>query len=193
MSKTSFANMILSKLQSAIGNDGSKYTNTTSALTQIAIAEAITQYLKENTIVTISYNGVLTSGGADVIASDTMKIAGSCTPIPTPSNFNAWVAALQSSISSAFLVSPPSTQGVVTTFQPFSSITGALQISQSDLKAAHNSNPKAPALPVWEVICDKIISWLNSSLGKNPTAVGIAATRAGISSGTATLVSISVS
>lgn len=193
MSKTTFANLILTNLQGAIGHDGSQYTNATPALAQSAIATAITQYLIANTTITISYNGMLTNGGTDVIASDTMKIAGTCTTLSAPSNFNSWVAALQSSIASSFVVTPPSTQGVITTFQPFNSVVGALQISQSDLKTAHNNNTKAPALSVWEVICGKILDWLNSSSGKNPAATAITATRTGVSSGTATLVSISVS
>lgn len=193
MSKTIFANLILTNLQGAIGHDSSQYTNATSTLAQSAIATAITQYLIANTTITISYNGVLTNGGADVIASDTMKIAGTCATLSIPSDFNSWVAALQSSIASSFVVTPPSTQGVITTFQPFNSAVGALQISQSDLKTAHNNNIKAPALSVWEVICGKILDWLNSSSGKNPAATAITATRTGVSSGTATLVSISVS
>lgn len=189
MSKTSFANLILSKLQGAVGGDGSKYSAVTSSLAQSAIAEAITEYLIANTTVNISYNGVLTSGGTDVIASDTMKIGGTCTPA-TVSDFTSWTAALQSSISSAFVVVPPSTQGVAVSFQPFNNVTGALQIPQAELTAAHNANPQSPTLAVWEVICGKILEWLNSSAGKNPSATAIAATRSGVSSGTATLLSI---
>lgn len=192
MSKESFASLVITKLRAAVGVDGSMYSNSTAVSAQSAIAEAITEYLIANTTVTISYNGVLTSGGADVIASDTMKIIGTCVPPTTPTQFNSWVAALQSSIASAFTVQSPSTQGVVTTFQPFSSVTGALQISQLSLRSAHESNLKNPVLSVWSVICGGILDWLNSAAGLNTTAVSIPATRSGISSGTATLVSISV-
>lgn len=193
MSKESFASLVLTKLKASVGDDGSKYSDNTATLAQSAIAAAITEYLVANTTITISYDGVLTSGGADVIASDTMKIAGSCQLTSVPTQFDSWVATLQSAIASAFVTQPPSTQGVVTAFPPFSSITGALQIPQSKLKAAHEANAKAPALSVWSEVCGAILDWLNSAAGLNPNAVAITATRSGISSGTATLLSISVS
>lgn len=193
MSKESFASLVLTKLKAAVGGDGSKYSSNTATLAQSAIADAITEYLVANTTVTISYGGVLTSGGADVIASDTMKITGSCQLKSVPTQFDSWVATLQSAIASAFVVQPPSTQGVVTAFSPFSSVTGALQISQSKLKAAHKANTTNPALSVWSEVCGAILDWLNSTAGLNLNAVAITATRSGISSGTATLLSIKVS
>lgn len=193
MSKESFANLIVTKLNGALGWNGSAYSSDTPKQAQTAIAEAITEYLIANTTITISYNGVLNTGsGADVIASDTMKITGSCSLVSTPSSFEGWVATLQSAIASAFTVLSPSTQGVIVTFQPFNGIAGALQIPQTNLKVAHEGNPKSPALAVWTVICGGILDWLNSSLGKSPTATAIAATRTGISSGTAALLSITV-
>lgn len=193
MSKESFANLIVTKLSGALGQSGSTYSSNTPKQAQAAIGEAITEYLIANTTITISYNGVLnTGGGADVIASDTMKIMGSCSLTSTPSYFDGWVTTLQSAIASAFTVVSPSTQGVVVTFQPFNSTTGALQIPQANLKVTHEGNPKSPTLAVWAVICGGILDWLNSSLGKNPSATTIEATRTGISSGTAALLSITV-
>ena len=193
MSKENFASLVLSKLQAAIGDDGSTYSNSTTTLAQSAIAEAITEYLIANNTITISYNGVLTSGGTDIIASDTMKITGKCQLSSTPSQFNTWVSSLQSAIALGFLVQSPSTQGIVTLFQPFSSVVGALQIPQSKLKVAHESNLNAPTLSVWSEVCGGILDWLNSSAAINPNAVAVTATRSGISSGTATLLSINVS
>lgn len=192
MSKESFAALIVKALDTTIGNSGSTYSASTAILAQKAIAEAITRYLIANTSIVISYDGVLNAGGADVIASDTMKITGSCKIPDTPSQFDAWVAALQSSIASGFVVKSPSTQGVTATFQPFSDVFGALQISQLKLKIAHENNIIDPALSVWMVICGGILDWLNSISGKNPTVVSVPATRAEISSGTATFVSIKV-
>lgn len=192
MSKESFANSIITKLKSSVGINGSVYTSASSLSAQTAIAEAITEYLIANTTITISYDGVLNSGGADVIASDTMKIAGTCMLATRPTDFDTWIATLQSSISSAFLVEPPSTQGVLTSFQPFNNTAGALQISQSDVKSVHESNLSNPTLSVWSVICAGILKWLNSNAGKNPSAVAITASRSGVSSGTATLLSINV-
>lgn len=192
MSKESFASLIVSKLKSAVGNDGSRYSANTAALAQSAIAEAITEYLVANTIITISYNGMATAGGADVIASDTMEIVGNCQLTSTPSQFSAWVMTLQTAIASAFVVQSPSTQGIITEFQPFSNMPGALQISQSALKTAHTSNPQNPTLSVWSELCGGILDWLNSEAGKNAAAIGVAASRSGISAGSANLLSISV-
>ena len=193
MSKENFASLVLTKLRAAVGNDSSAYSSGTAVSAQSAIGEAVTEYLVANTIVTISYNGVLASGGEDVIAADTIKISGSCQLTSVPAQFNSWVAALQSAIASAFVVQPPSTQGIVTSFQPFSSIAGALQIPLSKLKNAHEGNIANPALSVWTEVCGGILDWLNSAAGLNPNAVAIAAIRSGISSGTATLLSINVS
>lgn len=192
MSRETFANLITNKLKAAVGIDGSKYSSGTAAIAQSAIAEAITEYLVANTTIMISYNGVTASGSADVIASDTMKIIGACTLATAPTNFAAWVATIQSSIASAFTVQSPSTQGVITTFQPFSGVAGALQISQSNLKSTHESNSKSPMLPVWGAVCGSILNWLNSAAGLNTTVISVPATRSGVSSGTATLLSISV-
>lgn len=192
MSKESFANAIINKLSTSIGTNGANYTNATAGVAQRAIAEAITEYLVANTTITISYNGVLNSGGADIITSDTMKIVGACTLTTPPTQFSNWVATLQAAISSAFLVQSPSTQGVITSFQPFSNIVGALQIPQTDLKNAHESNLNNPTLSVWSVVCGSILSWLNSNAGKNSAAIAVPASRTGISSGTATLLSINV-
>ena len=192
MSKESFANLIVSKLKSVVGNDGSKYSTNTASLAQSAIAEAITEYLIANTTITISYNGIATAGGADIIAADTMKIMGDCELSDTPSQFSAWVMALQTAIASAFIVQSPSTQGVITEFKPFSNMPGALQISQSALKTAHISNPQNPTLAVWSELCGGILNWLNSEAGKNAAAIGVVASRSGISTGSANLLSISV-
>lgn len=193
MSKENFASLVLTKLKTAIGDSGSAYSSSTAVSAQSAIAEAITEYLVANTIVTISYNGALTSGGEDIIAADTIKISGSCQLASAPTQFDTWITTLQSAIASAFVVQPPSTQGVVTSFQPFSSIVGALQIPQSKLKNAHEMNIGNPALSVWTEVCGGILDWLNSTAGLNSNAVAITATRTGISSGTATLLSINVS
>lgn len=192
MGKESFASLIVFKLKSAVGSDGSKYSNNTAALAQSAIAEAITEYLVANTTITISYNGVTTAGSADIIASDTMKIVGNCQLFSTPSQFSSWVMTLQTAIASAFVAQSPSTQGIITEFQPFSNMPGALQISQSALKTAHTSNPKDPMLSVWSELCGGILDWLNSEAGKNVTAVDVVASRSGVSTGSANLLSINV-
>lgn len=192
MSKESFASTIVDKLRASVGSDGSMYSQNTATLAQSAISEAITEYLIANTTINISYDGVLTSGGADVILSDTMKIAGKCVLSTVPSQYDAWIETLQSSIASAFMVQSPSTQGVVTEFLPFNNQVGALKIPQSNLKSAHSSNLNNPALAVWTELCGGIMDWLNSETGKNASAMSVVASRTGISTGTANLLSISI-
>lgn len=193
MSKESFAKQIIAKLQSAVGTDGSLYSESTPTSAQTAIAEAISEYLIANTIVTISYTGTLTNGSPDPIVADTMQVIGSCASTGTPANFTAWVTALQSSIAASITVQSPGTNGIVTTFQPFSSVAGALTINQLALKSAFEANTQAPLQSVWEALCGGLLTWFNSDAAKNPSAVAIAATRTGASSGTASLVSITVS
>lgn len=194
MGKTAFASLIISKLKSAIGTDGATYTSDTPDKAQKAIANAITEYLVTNTSVKISYNGILTSGtGADNVTEDTMKILGECSTIGKPSDFIAWVNKIQSVIASSFFVVSPSEKGIVVNFKPFNPTANALTIQQSKLLSVYQNNTESPTQAVWEAICGKILDWLNSGSGKNPTAISLPATRTGVSSGTASLVSISVS
>lgn len=194
MSKATFASLIINKLRTAIGEDGSLYTDQTPMKAQAVIAEAITEYLIANTTINISYAGVLTSGtGADSVIEDTMKITGTCDTIGKPSDFQSWVNKLQSVIASSFSVVSPGVNGVEVTFMPFNPTTNALQISQKDLNDTYQNFASYPLQAVWEFICGQIIDWLNSTEGKNPTAVSLPATRTGVSTGTASLVSILVS
>lgn len=194
MGKAVFASLIISKLKSVIGTDGATYTSDTPDKAQKAIADAITEYLVTNTSVKISYNGILASGtGTDPTVEDTMKILGECEVIGKPSNFITWVNKIQSAIASSFFVISPSEKGIVVNFKPFSPTTNALTIKQSELLSVYQNNTDTPTQAVWEVICGKILDWLNSASGKNPTATNLPATRTGVSSGTASLVSISVS
>ena len=194
MGKTAFANLVIAKLKAAVGSDGSLYTEQTPAKAQSAIAEAITEYLITNTTITISYAGVLTSGkGVDSVVQDTMKITGTCGTTGRPSDYQSWVNKLQSAIASAFSVVSPGTNGVEVAFLPFNPTTNVLQISQEELNDTFQSNIDNPLQSVWEFICGQIIDWLNSTTGKNPSATSLPATRTGISTGTASLVSIVVS
>lgn len=191
MSKTEFANAILSKVRATIGSDGGKYTSASPTAAQSAIAEAITEYLIAHTTVKVSYSGVFSGGVADVVPTSDMKISGTCAPTNKPSTFAEWVQQIQDRIAAAFTVVSPSTQAVTTSFKPFNPVTGSLSIPQSTLLSAHNGNTKSPALAVWEALCGCIMDWINSANGKNPSATGVAATRPS-SSGTATLLSITI-
>lgn len=194
MGKTAFANLIVSKLKSAVGVDGATYTSDTPNKAQKAIIDSITEYLTAHTSIKISYNGVLTSGtGVDSVIEDTMKITSNSKTIGKPLNFLIWVNSIQQVIASSFTVVFPGEKGVIVDFKPFNPTSNALIILQTDLLAAHQNNVNTPVQAVWEVICGKILDWLNSELGKNPAATNLPATRTGVSSGIASLISISVS
>lgn len=193
MGKAAFASLAIAKLKATIGLDGGVYAADTADKAQAAVAEAITEYLTANTTINISYSGVLTSGtGTDPVVTDSMKIMGVCGKIGKPSDFADWTNRLQVAIASSFSVATPGGNGVITMFKPFSPTANALQIVQKDLHNAHQNNISRPAQAVWEVICEGILSWLNSSAGRNPMATGLSATRPGVSEGVASLVSITV-
>lgn len=193
MSTIAFANHIIEKLQASISTNGATYTADTPINAQRAIAEAITEYLIANTTINISYTGMLINGGAnDPILSDTMKITGKCAEIGKPSDFISWVNKIQSVIASSFTVFSPGQNGVSVSFKPFNPSQGALIIQQAELATASQNNQQRPSQAAWEVICGKIIDWLTSEAGKNPQAKTLSATRPGISTGTATLTSITI-
>lgn len=193
MSKIAFANHIIEKLQSSISTNGATYTSDTPINAQRAIAEAITEYLVANTTINVSYTGILTNGGtADPIASDTMKITGECAEIDKPLDFLSWVNNIQSVIASSFSVLSPGQNGITASFKPFNPSQGALIIQQKELAAASQNNQQRPSRAVWEVICGKIIDWLTSEAGKNPQAKSISAIRDKTSTGTVSLVSITI-
>lgn len=191
MSAGAFASLICSKIKAAAGSDGTKFGNGTPQQCQSAIAEAVTEYLTANVTVYISYAGIKTASPhpADPVVADTMKITGACAVMSTPGSYNAWVADLQSKIAAGFDVLPPGTNAVTTIFKPFNPASGSLPIPQGGLKSAHEGSWKDPMQKTWEVVCQGIMDWINSSAGCNPSAVGVAATRPG-SAGTASLVKI---
>lgn len=193
MGKAMFASVVVGKLREAIGTDGAKYESDTPVKAQEAIAEAITEYLVANTTVEIAYNGTLNTGtGADPITVDSMKVSGKCEGIGKPSDYETWVKKMQEMIAKTFVVVSPGVGGIVTTFKPFNATEGALKIEQNKLREAYQSATSNYAQAVWEVICGEILDWLNSDMGKNPTAKGVAATRTGISTGVASLERVTV-
>lgn len=193
MGKEKFASLVIAKLKTAVGTDGSKYNDDTPVKAQKAIAEAITEYLTANTTVTISYSGTLNSGGgADPIVTDTLKITGQCGTIGKPLGFDPWVQELQSVIASSFSVMSPGTDGVVVSFNPFNPTEKALQVSRKGLRDIYQNNISDPIQATWGFFCGKLLDWLNSEAGKNPSATSITANRTGISTGVASLTKITV-
>lgn len=189
MSATAFAELICSKVRAAIGTNGIKYSKETPALAQQAIADGITEYFLAHVKANISYTGVMNASphGADPVVSDVMKISGKCEPTPAPKLFDLWVRELQTNIANGFSVNTIGQNGVMVTFKPFNSVVGSLTIPRNNLRIAHENNRKDPMQKTWEVICQAIMDWINSSASIMPLAKDLSASRS-VSTGKATLV-----
>lgn len=192
MSKENFASLVCSKIRSAVGTDGTKYSSASAIEAGQAVANAISEYLTENVTVTVSYAGTLAKGGSDPVVTDVFKISGSCSPLSVPEDFASWVKDIQQIIADTFVNVSPGTAGLVATFKPFSPSSGSLSISQSALKAAHESNVNDPMQKTWEIVCGFLMDWINSSSSINPLTKGVSATRSGKSSGTLSVTKITV-
>lgn len=183
MSKSAFAQAIISKLKGTIGTDGQSFTpgSATSAMT--AVAAAITEYLIANTTVTITYTGVLASvpPAPDPVVTDTFRIVGSCAPTSVCSSFDEWIKQIETNIISGFVLAPAGTAGVVFPQKPFLSI--GIATVRDNLKSVHDVSDKDPQQKVWEVVCGGIMDWING-IALNPTP-GAATRPTGPSTGTA--------
>lgn len=162
MSKTAFAQTIISKLKAAIGTDGGSYTSGSALSAMVAVAQGITEYLIANTTVTIAYAGIVsaTVPYPDPIIVDTFKIIGTCAP-PSPANsFDSWIKQIETNIIIGFQLAPSGNAGVVFTQKPFLNI--GIKTMQENLKSVHDVSDKDPQLKVWEVVCGGIMDWINS-------------------------------
>lgn len=193
MSASSFASMIIGQLASAIGTDGSCYNNATMGLAQNTIAAAITSYILANAKVACSYAGIIpgTPPMPDPVVADTFMLVGTCAPV-TATSFEAWVTQLESNIANGFQLAPSGMAGVTPTSVAKPLIANGLlsqMLQQSLLKASHEANKGAPQQPVWEIICNMIISWFALPATINPAALAVPASHSGISTGVLTVTS----
>ena len=161
MPASNFADLIISKLKSSIGTDGSKFSSSTPAQANSAIAQAITEYLTSNTLVPVTYVGMIpgTPPVPDPIVADVCKITGTCSP-PTGTTFDVWVKSLETNIVAGFFISN-GTAGVMPITPPPAFLPG-LVLSQATIKSIHTANLKDPQKPVWQVITQSILTWLNA-------------------------------
>ena len=162
MSKTTFAQTIISKLKAAIGTDGSIYTSGSALSAMAAVAQGITEYLIANTTVSIAYAGMVITAYPypDPIISDTFRIVGTCAP-PSPANsFDSWIKQIETNIIAGFQLAPSGNAGVVFVQKPFLNI--GIKTMQENLKSIHDVSDKDPQLKVWEVVCGGIMDWINS-------------------------------
>ena len=168
MSKQAFASAIINKMKGAISTDGQSFNGGTANAAMIAVAQAITEYLMANTIVTISYAGIIpgTPPSPDPVVTDTFKIIGTCAPPSASENFDEWLLQLENNIIAGFTLAPLGTAGVVFQMVPF--LTAAVTTKREDLKSAHDVSDSDPQQKIWEIICDGIMQWVNNT-AINPT------------------------
>lgn len=191
MSKSDFADNIISKLSGAIGTDGSKFTENSASSAMSAVATGITEYLIANTKVTVAYNGIIpgTPPTPDPLVEDTFEIIGAVAPTGPSSSFDDWISKIEANIISGFALAPSGENGLVFAQTPF--LSTGIATSQSDLKSAHDIDDENPQKKIWEIVCGDIMDWINSG-ALNP-AVGAATHPTASSAGTANIVSISIS
>lgn len=163
MSKTTFAQTIIGKLNAAIGRDGSSYTQGSAASAMMAVAQGITEYLIANTTVYVGYAGIIPSVPSpipDPVVADTFKIIGTCAPTGPSDHFDNWIKQIEANIIAGFQLSPTGTAGLVFPTKPFLNIGVATM--QGNLKSIHNINDESPQQKVWEVVCGGIMDWINT-------------------------------
>ncbi len=191
MSKTTFAQSIISKLKGAIGVSGSNFNSGSASVAMTAVASAITEYIIANTQVTITYTGIISSTppSPDPVVTDTFTVVGTCAPTGPSNSFDAWIRQIETNIISGFQLAPKGNAGIVFAQKPF--LSPGIVTSQANLKSTHDVNDKDPQLKVWEVVCDGILNWING-LAINP-APGPASRPTGPSTGTAMISKIIIS
>jgi hypothetical protein len=190
MSKTAFAQTIISKLKAAIGTDGGSYTSGSALSAMDAVAQGITEYLIANTTVTIAYAGIVTATVPypDPIIVDSFEIIGTCSP-PSPANsFDSWIKQIETNIIAGFQLAPSGNAGVVFAQKPFLNV--GIKTIQENLKSIHDVADKNPQLKVWEVVCGGIMDWINS-VALNSIA-GLASRPIAPSAGTASITKITI-
>lgn len=190
MSKSAFAKAIISKMKTAIGTDGQSYGDDTASSAMSAVAEAITEYLIKNTKVTIAYTGTIPGSPPtpDPVVVDTFKITGKCAP-PSPSDsFSSWLKEIQDNIIAGFVLAAKGDAGVVFATKAFAK-TG-VKTTLADLTAKHNVGDEEPQQKIWEIICDGIIQWINSTAMNTESGAGTRPTAP--SAGTANITKITL-
>lgn len=190
MSKSAFAQTIISKLKGSIGTSGKDYSAGSASAAMSAVAAGITEYLIANTTVTITYSGIVASAYPypDPIVTDTFKIVGTCAPTGPSNSFDSWIKQIEANIIAGFQLAPMGNAGIVFVQKPFIN-TGILTV-QANLKATHDVGDEDPQQKVWEVVCGGIMDWING-LAMNP-APGSASRPSAPSTGMGTITKITI-
>lgn len=190
MSKSAFAQTIISKLKSSIGTSGKDYSAGSASAAMSAVTAGITEYLIANTKVLISYVGTIsgTPPVPDPIVTDTFKIVGSCALTGPSNSFDSWIKQIEANIIAGFQLAPKGDAGIIFVQKPFLNV--GIVTTQSNLKATHDVGDEDPQQKVWEVVCGGIMDWING-LAMNPTP-GSASHPNAPSTGIGTIIKITI-
>lgn len=191
MSAQAFASLIIDKLDAAIGKEGKEFTDGTPPPAMQAVADAITEYILANTIVTVSYNGTIQSvpPSPDPVKVDTFDLVGECAPPDVQDHFDPWLEDIEQKIIAGFQLAPQGHAGLVFPQIPFAN-TG-ITTRRPDLTAVHEVTDEDPQPKAWLVVCQGIMDWINSTSWN--TAPGPANRPSAPSSGTAFITNITIS
>ena len=189
------ADKIISELKNEVGTEGDKFDASTPTKANKAIAKAITDYLKQNTKVMISYVGVNALEVPDPIVADTFQITGQCAPA-SGTNFDLWLMSLTLNIQTGFQLQTLGTIGV-SCLSPALCFMGVTPFTGNQLtlglKSLHESNDSDPQKPVWTAISNSILLWLNSMVVPTPIACANPTSAVGPTTGTGMITKIIVS
>lgn len=190
MSKSAFAQTIISKLKAAIGTDGSSYSSGSASSAMAAVANGITEYLIANTTVTITYQGMIpgTPPTKDPVTTDSFKITGTCAPTGPSNSFDTWIKQIETNIIAGFALATLGKAGVTFPQKPF--LSSGITTTQSLLKANHNVSDENPQQKIWEIVCGGIMDWINGPAMN--TTPGSATHQSAGSTGTASITKISI-
>lgn len=190
MSKSAFASLIINKMKAAISTDGQSFNEGTATAAMAAVAQAITEYLIANTVVSVAYVGIIPGVPPvpDPLVADTFKIVGACAPPGPSNNFDAWMFQLQNNIIAGFQLAPMGNTGLVFPTKPF--LAPGVITNQAMLTSAHDVGDEDSQQKIWEIVCEGIMQWINTTAinpvpgpGSRPTSP---------STGTANIVKITL-
>lgn len=170
MSKSSFAGLIISHLNSQVGNVGSSYNSSTPNISNIAISSAVTEYLVGNVKISISYTGTDPSGKPDIV-SDSVGVIGNVAP-PFGTTLRDWLGSLESNIVSGLMIS--SSPGSVVPVSPTPAFRPGLIVP--NLYSMIGDGNKSAQIIAWEGICSSILVWLNSIIPPTYPATHLSST-----------------
>lgn len=188
MPAQAFAQAIIGQLNGAIGTDGNSFTTGSASIAMTAVATAMTNYIVANTLVTVTYAGIIPGvpPSPDPLITDVFNIIGTVAPTGPSDGFDSWIKLIEANIIAGFTLAPMGTAGLVFPTVPFAN--PGIMTTQAQLYAVHDITDASPQLKVWTVVCQGIMDWING-LAFNAVPGACTNSKTG-SAGTASIVKI---